>query len=278
MTQAEFLQPTGKQRVRTVWISDLHLGTRGCQAEKLSLFLKRYECDHLYLVGDIIDGWRLRKGMYWPQSHTNVVRRILTMSKRGAKVTYVTGNHDEFLRRYSGLLLGNICLTDEVEHVTADGRRLLVVHGDQFDVITRCHRWLAFLGDHAYEFSLTLNRWFNYWRSRLGYGYWSLSAYLKHRVKKAVSYIGDFEDALTHECVKRGYQGVICGHIHHAEVREVNGVTYHNCGDWVESCTALIEHWDGQIELYQWNDVEAAVTSMPIPAPPAEEVPMELVK
>ena len=256
MTQAETCLPGARQRLRTLWISDVHLGTRGCQADKLATFLKQYECDQLYLVGDIIDGWRLRKSMYWPQAHTNVVRRILTMSKRGTRVTYVTGNHDEFLRRYAHLELGNIRLVDEAEHLTLDGRRLLVVHGDQFDVITRCHRWLAFLGDHAYEFSLTLNRWLNHWRARYGYGYWSLSAYLKHRVKKAVNFISDFEDAVAHECARRDYQGVVCGHIHHAEIRQLNGITYHNCGDWVESCTALIEHMDGRIELYTWAEAQ----------------------
>lgn len=257
MTHAEIFHQQKKERVRTIWISDLHLGTKGCQAEKLTSFLKGYECDHLYLVGDIVDGWRLRKGVFWPQAHTNVVRRILTMSKRGTRVTYVTGNHDEFLRRYTGLLMGNIHLVDEATHVTADGRRLLVVHGDQFDVITCCHRWLAVLGDHGYEISLTLNRWLNLFRSRFGYGYWSLSAYLKQRVKTAVGFISDFETALAHECSKQGYQGVVCGHIHHAEIRDIQGVTYHNCGDWVESCTALIERWDGQIELYQWDAVHA---------------------
>lgn len=257
MTHAEDFSAVGKQRVRTIWISDVHLGTRDCQAEKLAGFLKEYECDQLYLVGDIIDGWRLRKSMYWPQSHTNVIRRILTMSKRGTRVVYVTGNHDEFLRRYATLNIGNILLVDEAEHVTADGRRLLVIHGDQFDVITRCHCWLAFLGDHAYELSLRLNRWLNYWRARCGYGYWSLSGYLKHRVKKAVNFISDFEDALAHECRKRDMQGVICGHIHHAEIREVNGIDYHNCGDWVESCTALIEHWDGSISQYRWAEAPA---------------------
>ena len=260
MTHAEDFSAVGKQRVRTIWISDVHLGTRDCQAEKLAGFLKEYECDQLYLVGDIIDGWRLRKSMYWPQSHTNVIRRILTMSKRGTRVTYVTGNHDEFLRRYATLNIGNILLVDEAEHVTADGRKLLVIHGDQFDVITRCHRWLAFLGDHAYEFSLRLNRWLNYWRARCGYGYWSLSGYLKHRVKKAVNFISDFEDALAHECRKRDLQGVVCGHIHHAEIREVNGIDYHNCGDWVESCTALIEHWDGSISQYRWAQAPATAT------------------
>lgn len=258
MTHVEDFSTVGKQRVRTIWISDVHLGTRDCQAEKLAGFLKEYECDQLYLVGDIIDGWRLRKSMYWPQSHTNVIRRILTMSKRGTRVTYVTGNHDEFLRRYATLNIGNIRLVDEAEHVTADGRKLLVIHGDQFDVITRCHRWLAFLGDYAYEFSLRLNRWLNYWRSRYGYGYWSLSGYLKHRVKKAVNFISEFEEALAHECRKRDLQGVVCGHIHHAEIREVNGISYHNCGDWVESCTALIEQWDGSIAQYNWAESEAS--------------------
>ena len=258
MNTAVSLPKAQKQRVRTLWISDLHLGTRGCQADKLATFLKSYDCDQLYLVGDIIDGWRLRKGIYWPQAHTNVLRRVLTMSKRGTRVVYVTGNHDEFLRRYSTLLLGNIELVDEAVHQCQDGRRLLVIHGDQFDVIPRCHRWLAFLGDHAYEFSLVLNRWLNHWRTRFGFGYWSLSAYLKHRVKKAVNFISEFEEALAHECVQRGYEGVVCGHIHHAEIRQVNGIDYLNCGDWVESCTALIEHQDGRIELYRWDESQAA--------------------
>lgn len=211
MTHAELARPSRKQRVRTLWISDVHLGTRDCQAEHLSSFLKGYQADRIYLVGDIIDGWKLRGGIYWPQAHTNVIRRLLTMSKRGTEVIYVTGNHDEFLRRYSKLILGNIQLVDEAEHLTADGRRLLVVHGDQFDVITRYHRWLAFLGDRAYEFTLVLNRWLNHWRARYGYGYWSLSAYLKHKVKGAVNFISDFEDAIAHECTRRGFQGWCAG-------------------------------------------------------------------
>ncbi len=257
MTSAQLAKPSRKQRVRTLWISDVHLGTRDCQAEHLAAFLKRYQTDKIYLVGDIIDGWKLRSGVYWPQSHSNVIRRLLTMSKRGTEVIYVTGNHDEFLRRYSSLMLGNIQLVDEAEHITADGRRLLVIHGDQFDVITRYHRWLAFLGDSAYEITLTLNRWLNYWRSRYGYGYWSLSAYLKHKVKTAVNFISDFEEAIVHECAKRGFNGVVCGHIHHAEIRPMGDVEYMNCGDWVESCTALIEHLDGSIELYRLADDQA---------------------
>lgn len=251
MSSAEAFRPNHKRQVRTLWISDLHLGTRDCQAEQLAAFLKRYRPERIYLVGDIIDGWRLRGGMFWPQSHTNVIRRLLTMSKRGTEVIYVTGNHDEFLRGYSSLVLGNIRLVDEAEHLTADGRRLLVIHGDQFDVITRYHKWLAFLGDHAYGVTLLLNRWLNHWRRRWGYGYWSLSAYLKQRVKKAVNFISDFEQAIAHECLRRGFDGVVCGHIHHAEQRRVGEVEYLNCGDWVESCTALIEHQDGRIELYR---------------------------
>lgn len=251
MTLAQPLQSKRKQHVRTLWISDVHLGTRDCQAERLDVFLKRYAPERVYLVGDIIDGWKLRSGVYWPQSHTNVIRRLINMSRRGTEVIYVTGNHDECLRRYADLVLGNIRLVDEAEHLTADGRRLLVLHGDQFDVITRYHRWLAFLGDSAYEFTLTLNRWLNHWRQRWGYGYWSLSAWLKHKVKGAVSYISEFEEALAHECTKRGFHGVVCGHIHHAEIRAVGAIEYLNCGDWVESCTALIEHADGRIELYR---------------------------
>lgn len=262
MSSAQFARPTRKQRVRTLWLSDVHLGTRDCQAEHLAAFLKRYQADKVYLVGDIIDGWRLRSGIYWPQAHTNVLRRLLTMSKRGTEVIYVTGNHDEFLRGYSKLILGNIQLVDEIEHVTADGRRLLVIHGDQFDVITRYHRWLAFLGDSAYEFTLTLNRWLNLWRRRYGYGYWSLSGYLKHKVKTAVNFISDFEQAIAHECQKRGLHGVICGHIHHAEIRQVGEVEYMNCGDWVESCTALIEHLDGSIELYRLADDQARLAQL----------------
>jgi UDP-2,3-diacylglucosamine pyrophosphatase LpxH len=195
--------------VRTLWISDVHLGTRDCQAEHLSQFLKGYQADRIYLVGDIIDGWKLRGGIYWPQAHTNVIRRLLTMSKRGTEVIYVTGNHDEFLRRYSKLILGNIQLVDEAVHLTADGGSLLVIHGDQFDVITRYHRW-PFLGDRP-----TNSPWCSTAGSttgaRYGYGYWSLSAYLKHKVKGAVSFISDFEEAIAHECKRRGFQGWCAG-------------------------------------------------------------------
>ena len=243
-----------KRRVRTVWISDTHLGSKGSKAEFLLQFLKAHRFETLYLVGDIIDGWRMQKSIYWPQAHSNVIRRILTLAKRGTKVVYVTGNHDEFLRKYSKQEFGNIHLVNETLHETADGRKFLVLHGDKFDVIVRYHKWIAVLGDIAYNLLLVLNRWYNHIRVGLGYGYWSLSSFLKHRVKQAVNFIGDYEQALADECKQRGLDGVVCGHIHHAEIRTIDGIEYHNCGDWVESCTALIETHNGSIELINWID------------------------
>jgi len=244
----------GKQHYRTVWVSDVHLGTAGCKAEHLVEFLKGHTCDTLYLVGDIIDGWKLKNHFYWPQEHTNVVRKVLTKAKRGTKVYYVTGNHDEFLRKFVGfrLELGNIKFVNELVHQTADGRRLLITHGDAFDVITRYHAWIAMAGDTLYEGTMRFNYWFNKGRSLLGMRYWSLSAFAKQHVKTAVNVVSTFEESVARECKRRGLDGVVCGHIHHAEIRDINGVRYHNCGDWVESCTALVEHLDGRIELLRW--------------------------
>jgi UDP-2,3-diacylglucosamine pyrophosphatase LpxH len=245
-------------RHRTIWLSDIHLGTPGCKAEFLVEFLKRNDCETLYLVGDIVDGWKLRGNWFWPQEHTNVVRKLLTKSKRGTKVFYVTGNHDEFLRKFVGykLEIGNIQLVNEAVHVTADGRRLLVMHGDWFDVITRYHKWIALAGDFAYEATMAANYWFNRARRLIGMRYWSLSAFAKQRVKTAVSVISSFEEAVAHECKRRGLDGVICGHIHHAEIRDLHGVTYHNCGDWVESCTALVEDFNGKISVMRWVNID----------------------
>lgn len=255
-----------RERVRTIWLSDLHLGTRGCRAADLAAFLKRHECDTLYLVGDIIDAWRLKSGIFWPQAHTDVIRRILTKAKRGSRVVLVTGNHDEFLRRYTDVELGNITICDEAAHRAPDGRRLLVIHGDQYDGVVRAHRWLAFLGDHGYTVLLVVNHWFNRLRERLGYGYWSLSAHVKSKVKSAVNFIYEFEQAVAWDCRRRGFDGVVCGHIHYAEIREIEGVTYYNCGDWVESCTALVEHYDGTIEVKQWATIDHASARAGSPA------------
>ncbi|MGD2119178.1 MAG: UDP-2,3-diacylglucosamine diphosphatase [Chromatiales bacterium] len=238
---------------RSIWISDVHLGTRGSKAEFLCDFLKHNDCDTLYLVGDIIDGWRMKNRTYWPQAHINVIRRILTRSKRGTHVVYVTGNHDEFLRRYSGMSFGNIHLVDETVHTTADGRKLWVVHGDAFDSIVCNQKWLALVGDWAYESMLRFNVLFNRARQMLGMEYWSLSAYLKYKVKKAVNFISDYEKTLAHECEKRGLHGVVCGHIHHPEVTMIGEVQYANSGDWVESCSAVVEDRQGQLEVIYWG-------------------------
>jgi UDP-2,3-diacylglucosamine pyrophosphatase LpxH len=236
-------------RVRTVWISDLHLGTPGCQAMALLDFLKSVDCHTLYLVGDIIDGWQLRRSWYWPQSHNDVVQKLLRKARKGTRVVFVPGNHDEFARHFVSHSFGGIEVVDDCMHITANGKRLWVTHGDLFDGVIQCAKWLAYVGDWSYEFSLKVNRWFNRARARVGLPYWSLSRYLKHRVKRAVSYVNDFEQAVAREAAKRGAHGVVCGHIHHAEIREIDGVLYCNDGDWVESLTALVEHHDGRLEI-----------------------------
>lgn len=242
---------------RTIWISDIHLGTRGCKADFLLDFLRWNESETLYLVGDIIDGWRLRRSWYWTQSHNDVVQKILRKARKGTQVAYIPGNHDEWLREYTDLEMGGIKMMSEALHVTADGKRLLVIHGDAYDGVVKYARWLALLGDWAYNLMLWFNTHFNRVRRRLGYPYWSLSAYLKGKVKNAVVYIGNFADAVTDEARRRGVDGVVCGHIHAAEMRQVQDVLYCNDGDWVESCTALVEHWNGRLEIIDWIELRA---------------------
>ncbi len=243
-----------KLQYRTIWISDIHLGTSGCNAELLVDFLHSVECDTLYLVGDIVDGWRLRKGWYWPAQHNEVVRRILKIARKGTRVVYIPGNHDEMFRDYVGLNFGGVELATDVLHTTADGRILLVTHGDMFDSVVLYARWLAFLGDQAYTLLLKANVVFNAVRRRLNLPYWSLSSYLKKKVKNAVQYIGQFEDAVARAAADLGVDGVVCGHIHCAEIRQVGQVTYYNDGDWVESCTALVEARDGAMSILDWSD------------------------
>ncbi|MEQ9815756.1 MAG: UDP-2,3-diacylglucosamine diphosphatase [Azospirillaceae bacterium] len=241
-------------RFRTIFISDIHLGTRACQAERLLDFLKQTDCETLFLVGDIVDGWRLRRSWHWPQAHNDVVQKLLRKGRKGTKIHYIPGNHDEFARAFLGHEFGIVSVADDMVHETADGRRLLVIHGDQFDIVVRRAKWLAHLGDWAYVALLNLNTFVNALRRRLGLGYWSLSAYLKHKTKKAVDFIGRFEATLIAEARRRGLDGVVCGHIHTAETRTVDGLVYCNDGDWVESCTALVEHHDGRLELIRWGD------------------------
>jgi UDP-2,3-diacylglucosamine pyrophosphatase LpxH len=245
---------THRLSVRSVFISDVHLGTPGCQAEALLDFLRTVHCDQLYLVGDIVDGWQLRRRWFWPQAHNDVMQKLLRKARKGTRVVFVPGNHDEFARKYVGLHFGGIEVMNECVHTTADGRKFWVTHGDLFDGVVQCHRWLALLGDQAYEFTLRLNRHLNSLRARMGLPYWSLSRYLKLKVKRAVSFIGDFEEAVARETRKRGLDGVICGHIHHAELRQVGGIVYANDGDWVESLTALVEHDDGRLEIIDWAE------------------------
>ena len=252
-------EPDRKRLVfRTIWISDTHLGTPGCNADLLLDFLKSVECETLYLVGDIVDGWRLRKGWYWPPRHNDVVRCILKQAKHGTHVVYVPGNHDEAFRDYVGLNFGGIDVAAEAVHLTADGRRLLVLHGDEFDGVVLYARWLAFLGDHAYTLLLKLNRLVNVARRWFGLPYWSLSKHIKRRVKNAVQFVSSFEAAVAHAAHERGADGVVCGHIHCAEVRQLGEVTYYNDGDWVESCTALVEHADGAMEIIDWAERKRA--------------------
>lgn len=258
-----------KRKYRTVWISDLHLGTKGCNAAMLVDFLRSIECETLYLVGDIVDGWRLRKGWYWPDAHNEVVRRVLKMAHRGTRVVFVAGNHDEMLRDYAGMTFGGVELVLEAVHETADGRRLLVTHGDSFDAVVLYARWLAFLGDQAYAALLRANIAFNAVRRRLKLPYWSLSSYLKKKVKNAVQYVCSYEEAVAHEAVARGFDGIVCGHIHCAEIRRIGEITYYNDGDWVESCTALIEEPCGAMRLVDWtveSRLEAANAVQPASA------------
>ncbi len=256
----------GRLQVRTVWISDLHLGTPGCQAEALLDFLRSVDCETLFLVGDIIDGWQLRRQWYWPQAHNDVVQKLLRKARKGTRVIFVPGNHDEFARKYLGHNFGGVDVVDEYMHETADGRRLWVTHGDLFDSVIQCARWLAIVGDWAYDITIRINRHVNSWRARMKLPYFSLSRYLKLKVKRAVSYVGDFEVAVAREARARGAHGVVCGHIHHAEMRSIDGVLYCNDGDWVESLTALVEHADGRLEIVDWSHRAGHAAAHPVPA------------
>ena len=250
-------------RLRAIFISDLHIGTPGFQAEALIDFLKHHPSDTLYLVGDIVDGWQLRRRWFWPQSHNDVVQKLLRRARKGCRVIYVPGNHDEFARHFVGHAFGGVEVVHETVHTTATGLKLWVVHGDHFDGVIQCAKWLAYVGDWLYELTLKINRHLNSFRARIGLEYWSLSAYLKLKVKKAVNFISDFEVAVAHEAQRRGFDGVVCGHIHHAEIRDVNGILYCNDGDWVESRTALVEHADGRLEIIHWGAQARVISRAP---------------
>ncbi|MAL77709.1 MAG: UDP-2,3-diacylglucosamine hydrolase [Sneathiella sp.] len=248
-------------KYRSIWISDIHLGTPGCKASFLLDFLRCCKSDNLYLVGDIVDGWSLRQNWYWPQAHNDVIQKIMREARKGTRVIFIPGNHDEFARGYVDHDFGAIQVAHEYIHTTVDGRKFLVLHGDEFDVVVKYARWLAYLGDWSYGLCLKLNDVLNEFRLRFGYPYWSLSAYLKLKVKNAVKFIADFETALADVARERGVDGVICGHIHHPEIRDIDGILYCNDGDWVESCTALVEHFDGRLEIIHWMQAVPPVST-----------------
>ena len=249
-----------RRRYRTIWISDVHLGTRGCNAAMLIDFLDNVDSETLYLAGDILDGWRMKKRWYWPSLHNDIVWRVLKRAKRGTRIVYIPGNHDEMFRQFAGLNFGGVEIRRHAIHETADGRRLLVLHGDEFDAVVLAHRWLAFLGDAAYEWLMRANVVVNHIRQWLGLPYWSLSKHAKHKVKNAVEFISRYEVLVAHEARMQGVDGVVCGHIHTAEHRRIDGMDYYNDGDWVESCTALVEHFDGRMEILHWADEISART------------------
>lgn len=255
--------------VRTLWISDVHLGTRDCKADYLLDLLAHTECERIYLIGDIIDFWNLKSGWYWPAAHSRVLQAIMARAATGVEVKYIPGNHDELFRDYAGSVFGGVQIVAEAVHDTADGRRFLIQHGDEFDTIVKHSRWLAVLGSRAYDFLLYSNRWVNFFRRKLGFRYWSLAAYLKDKVKNAVKYISRFESVLAHEARRRQVDGVICGHIHKASIEDVDGIRYCNDGDWVESCTALVERFDGSLAVIHWADVIEWTIDERALAPPA---------
>ena len=248
-------------KYKSIFISDVHLGSKGCKAELLCDFLKHNTSEHLYLVGDIVDGWRLRRKFYWPQSHTNVIRRILTAAKRDTKVTYVVGNHDEVLRGLLpyGIHFGNIDLVNQCRYKALNGKTYMVIHGDMFDGVLRTKlQWLYHLGDILYNILLSVNVVVAKIRSYFDLPHWSLSQYLKNKTKEAVSYVNNFEELITNYCSKQKADGVICGHVHRAEIKTINNIDYMNDGDWVESCTALVENYDGSWEIVTWLEQKSS--------------------
>ncbi|MEN3111660.1 UDP-2,3-diacylglucosamine diphosphatase [Uliginosibacterium paludis] len=264
-------------QVRSIFLSDIHLGTRGCQADSLLDFLRHYEAEQIFLIGDIIDFWAMSRGVHWTPAQNTFVQKILRSARKGVKVTFIPGNHDEALREHCGIRFGDIELKHEHLHVAADGKRYMLIHGDEFDQVTRHHRWVALLGDVAYNALVRINAWLSILRRGLRMaGYWSLAGYAKRKVKSAVSFIFDFEDCVVRAIRERGVDGVICGHIHAATIRQIQGITYINCGDWVDSCTAIVEHFDGGMELVEWRSARlAGLTATPAEPQPATEALVE---
>jgi len=251
--------------VRSIFLSDIHLGTRACKAERLLDFLREHPAEHLFLIGDIVDFWAMSRGIHWTPAQNTFIQKVLRRARHGETVVFIPGNHDEALREYHGTFFGDIAVQNEYVHQTTDGRRFLLIHGDEFDQVTRYHRWVALLGDAAYTLLVRANVGLSWVRRQLGRpGYWSLAGYAKRKVKKALQFIFDFEASVIHNVRERGLDGVICGHIHWAAIRQVDGLTYVNCGDWVDSCTAIVEHHDGRLELVDWDGELDSETVSPV--------------
>jgi UDP-2,3-diacylglucosamine pyrophosphatase LpxH len=255
------------KKVRTMFLSDIHLGSKASKADFLLEFLRQHDAETIILVGDIVDGWRLKRSWYWPQNCNDVVQKLLRKGRKGARIIYIPGNHDDFLRAFPGTHFGGIEVAANMIHVAADGRRYLVLHGDEFDVVVRNARFIAHLGDWAYDAAIALNVWVARVRRMLGLPYWSFSAWAKLQVKRAVNFIGEFQRVVAEEARRNEVDGVVCGHIHHAVIEEIDGITYINTGDWVESCTAVIEHFDGRMELIRWQERAAPSSATPAPVP-----------
>lgn len=267
------------QRVRSIFISDVHLGTRACQAEQLLAFLRHYTATYVFLIGDIVDFWAMSRSIRWSAAQNTVVQKILRRARHGERIVLIPGNHDEALRDYVGTRFGDIEVHPEYVHRLADGRQFLLIHGDEFDQVTRHHRWVAVLGDKAYDFLVWLNMSLSWARRKLGRpGYWSLAGYAKRKVKRALEFVFEFEDSVLRAVRDRGLDGVICGHIHSAQLRVDTGLTYGNCGDWVDSCTAIVEHLDGRLELIHWSELARLTSSQEIDFPKTAARPAETVK
>jgi UDP-2,3-diacylglucosamine pyrophosphatase LpxH len=247
-------RPAETTSYRSIWISDVHLGTRHAQVDKLLAFLRDTECSHLYIVGDFIDGWMLRRKWHWSENYNVLIQKLLRKNRKKTRVTLITGNHDEFLEKFLGMSFGAVELVERAVHTTADGKQFLVIHGHQFDGLSHFNRLLDRVGTVLYDRILDMNAWINRARRSMGFGYWSFASYIKLKAKAAVKYVTDYEDAMIQFARKSGMAGVICGHIHRPEIRDLGDVFYMNCGDWVENCTALAEDFEGKFTLIKFHE------------------------
>lgn len=258
----EALSFEGEIHCKTLWISDVHLGSADCKAEQLLQLLDRVRCERLYLVGDIVDIWAMSRRVFWPESHNLVLRKLLNKSRAGVEIIYIPGNHDANFREFCGSQFGHVVIKRKHVHVTPDGRRLLVTHGDELDHAVRFSRLNRLVGDWAYNAMMSVNRWVNRIRDRLGLPYWSLSGWVKNHVAQADAAIQAYQVAAVTMVREKGYDGIICGHLHHPVIQQYEDILYCNDGDWVENCTALLEDEGGQLKLLRGISSQAGRADM----------------